>query len=167
MAKPNQVQDSAVEAILASVRQMMAAEDRGPLAAVAGIASPASSAPDAGLVLARPRSGVDPDAGPASYAVIAAPAEVQEAGRGLAKPLLPAEPEAAVEVPVADSYVGAATTAIDRLSTSILPGGSRAVAERVEEMLRPLLRQWLDDNLPLIVERLVREEIERVSRGRF
>jgi hypothetical protein len=32
-------------------------------------------------------------------------------------------------------------------------------------MLRPMLTQWLDDNLPTLVERLVREEIERVSRG--
>jgi cell pole-organizing protein PopZ len=32
-------------------------------------------------------------------------------------------------------------------------------------MLRPLLNTWLDDNLPGLVERLVRTEIERVSRG--
>jgi cell pole-organizing protein PopZ len=32
-------------------------------------------------------------------------------------------------------------------------------------MLRPMLRAWLDDNLPTIVERLVRAEIERVARG--
>ena len=34
------------------------------------------------------------------------------------------------------------------------------------EMLRPMLKSWLDDNLPAMVERLVRAEIERVSRGR-
>jgi uncharacterized protein len=34
-----------------------------------------------------------------------------------------------------------------------------------QEMLRPMLKQWLDDNLPVIVERLVRAEIERVARG--
>ena len=27
-----------------------------------------------------------------------------------------------------------------------------------------MLKQWLDDNLPKLVERLVREEIERVVR---
>jgi hypothetical protein len=36
----------------------------------------------------------------------------------------------------------------------------------VREMLRPMLKQWLDENLPAIVERLVRAEIERVARGR-
>jgi len=33
-------------------------------------------------------------------------------------------------------------------------------------MLRPILKNWLNENLPTVVERLVREEIERVSRGR-
>ena len=33
-----------------------------------------------------------------------------------------------------------------------------------EEMLRPMLQDWLDNNLPTLVERLVREEIERVAR---
>ena len=35
-----------------------------------------------------------------------------------------------------------------------------------KEMLRPMLKSWLDDNLPGLVERIVRAEIERVSRGR-
>jgi len=34
----------------------------------------------------------------------------------------------------------------------------------VREMLRPMLKVWLDDNLPTIVERLVRGEIERAQR---
>jgi hypothetical protein len=33
-------------------------------------------------------------------------------------------------------------------------------------MLRPMLKSWLDDNLPSVVDRIVRAEIERVSRGR-
>jgi cell pole-organizing protein PopZ len=36
----------------------------------------------------------------------------------------------------------------------------------VSELLRPMLKAWLDENLPEMVERLVRAEIERVSRGR-
>ena len=39
------------------------------------------------------------------------------------------------------------------------------IEEATREMLRPLLKQWLDDNLPIMVERLVRIEIERVARG--
>lgn len=41
----------------------------------------------------------------------------------------------------------------------------RSLGEIAEDMLRPMLREWLDDNLPTLVERLVREEIERVARG--
>jgi uncharacterized protein len=36
----------------------------------------------------------------------------------------------------------------------------------VKDMMRPMLKAWLDDNLPSLVERVVRAEIERVSRGR-
>ena len=36
----------------------------------------------------------------------------------------------------------------------------------VRDMLRPMLKTWLDDNLPTLVERLVRAEIQRVARGR-
>jgi uncharacterized protein len=37
--------------------------------------------------------------------------------------------------------------------------------EMVREMLKPMLKQWLDDNLPPLVEKLIRVEIERVARG--
>ena len=43
-----------------------------------------------------------------------------------------------------------------------LGGAKRTLEEIVREMLRPLLQAWLDDHLPGIVERLVREEIARV-----
>jgi uncharacterized protein len=42
--------------------------------------------------------------------------------------------------------------------------GSRTLEEIVRETLRPLLRAWLGEHLPAIVERLVREEIQRVVR---
>jgi cell pole-organizing protein PopZ len=42
---------------------------------------------------------------------------------------------------------------------------NRSLEDLAQEMLRPMLQDWLDDNLPTLVERLVREEIERVARG--
>ena len=51
------------------------------------------------------------------------------------------------------------------LAHTVLSGTPRPVEDIVREMLRPMLRTWLDDNLPSIVERLVRAEIERVARG--
>jgi cell pole-organizing protein PopZ len=43
-----------------------------------------------------------------------------------------------------------------------LGGAERTLEDAVREMLRPMLQSWLDDHLPGIVERLVREEIARV-----
>ena len=54
----------------------------------------------------------------------------------------------------------------ENLTRQVAARGVRHVDETVEEMLRPMLRSWLDENLPSMVERLVREEIERVSRGK-
>ncbi|MGN7291399.1 DUF2497 domain-containing protein [Rhizobium sp. SAFR-030] len=41
----------------------------------------------------------------------------------------------------------------------------QSLEDMARDMLQPMLREWLDDNLPTLVERLVREEIERVARG--
>src|SRR5690606_26232631 len=51
------------------------------------------------------------------------------------------------------------------LAQALDAGPRRSFYEIAEEMLRPMLQEWLDDNLPTLVERLVREEIERVARG--
>ena len=48
----------------------------------------------------------------------------------------------------------------------MLVQNARTLEDLVREMLRPMLKAWLDDNLPNMVERMVRAEIERVSRGR-
>lgn len=52
------------------------------------------------------------------------------------------------------------------LASVMLSGSERTVDGMVEDILRPMLRDWLDTNLPPLVERLVRAEIERVARGR-
>jgi uncharacterized protein len=52
------------------------------------------------------------------------------------------------------------------LAQTVLVQNARTLEDLVREMLRPMLKTWLDDNLPGMVERLVRAEIERVSRGR-
>jgi len=55
--------------------------------------------------------------------------------------------------------------AFDDLAHAVENGPKRSFDEIAEAMLRPMLQEWLDDNLPTLVERLVREEIERVARG--
>jgi cell pole-organizing protein PopZ len=56
--------------------------------------------------------------------------------------------------------------AFNSLAHTVLVQNSRTLEDLVKEMLKPMLKTWLDDNLPNMVERLVRAEIERVSRGR-
>lgn len=60
----------------------------------------------------------------------------------------------------------AVTAAFNNLANTILSSQARTLEDLVKDMLRPMLKGWLDHNLPVMVERLVREEIERVSRGR-
>jgi len=57
-------------------------------------------------------------------------------------------------------------SAFNSLAQTVLVQNARTLEDLVKEMLRPMLKTWLDDNLPGLVERLVRAEIERVSRGR-
>lgn len=55
--------------------------------------------------------------------------------------------------------------AFGELSEAFASRSKKSFDEMAEEMLRPMLQDWLDNNLPTLVERLVREEIERVARG--
>jgi len=61
----------------------------------------------------------------------------------------------------------AVDSAFNSLAQTVLVQNARTLEDLVREMLRPMLKSWLDDNLPGMVERLVRAEIERVSRGRM
>ncbi len=56
-------------------------------------------------------------------------------------------------------------SAFEALSANLAVQGVEMARGMAREMLRPMLKAWLDENLPGIVERLVRAEIERVARG--
>jgi cell pole-organizing protein PopZ len=84
------------------------------------------------------------------------------------------EPPPALETPQAQpaqailshSTVSAVESAFNTLAHTVLSNNARTLEDLVKEMLRPMLKSWLDDNLPGLVERIVKAEIERVSRGR-
>ncbi len=87
----------------------------------------------------------------------------------------PARPPAAASPPalraaeeglLSPRTTAAVDLAFNTLAQTILVQNSRTLEDLVREMLKPMLKAWLDDNLPGLVERLVRAEIERVSRGR-
>jgi len=73
--------------------------------------------------------------------------------------------------PPAESMLSPATaaavdSAFNALAQTVLVQNAKTLEDLVKEMLRPMLQHWLDNNLPTLVERLVRQEIERVARGR-
>ncbi|MFZ0456997.1 MAG: DUF2497 domain-containing protein, partial [Rhodoplanes sp.] len=59
----------------------------------------------------------------------------------------------------------AVDAALDALAHAAAAHSPRTLEDIARELLRPMLKTWLDDNLPQLVERLVRAEIERISRG--
>lgn len=81
----------------------------------------------------------------------------------------PAPPAPAMDI--GDGLVGAvaasaAASAFGQLSRSIqMPADGRTLEDVVRELLRPLLKQWLDENLPDIVQQTVDREVERIARG--
>jgi cell pole-organizing protein PopZ len=59
----------------------------------------------------------------------------------------------------------AVSAAFNSLASTVLSENARTLEDIVKEMMRPMLREWLEQNLPSVVERVVRAEIERVARG--
>ena len=174
MTQPAKAGELSMEEILASIRRIIADDDTTKLAQpepdVSSIAA-ASLNPTAPRDV---RELTQAMTAPASQPVAppAAPipqlrttdggcdvgfADVAEKPVARGKPdemqLLSGETSAAVEA------------AFKTLAQSVLVSNARTLEDLVREMLRPMLKTWLDENLPRLVERLVRAEIERVSRG--
>jgi cell pole-organizing protein PopZ len=78
---------------------------------------------------------------------------------------LPPESVAPARPILSHSTVSAVESAFNSLANTVLSNNARTLEDLVKEMLRPMLKSWLDDNLPGLVERIVKAEIERVSRG--
>ena len=92
-------------------------------------------------------------------------------------PPRPRRPEPPVELgdePIVSANPAAASSAAfaemtqklreRRSGEMYLGNGAVTLEEIVRELLKPMLREWLDDNLPALVERLVHEEIKRIAR---
>jgi uncharacterized protein len=95
------------------------------------------------------------------------PVERRESQRRVAPGPRPVpQPQTATEEalisPATDAMVA---NAFNTLIASRFLQSNDLLGEMVRDMLRPMLKAWLDDNLPILVERLVRAEIERVARG--
>lgn len=87
--------------------------------------------------------------------------------------LAPVEPAAAVEAP-GDTIVSRraaeasrdSLAALSRLIVKPEVEGSDTLEGLVRAMLKPMLRDWLDANLPELVEAMVAKEISRITGSR-
>jgi cell pole-organizing protein PopZ len=63
------------------------------------------------------------------------------------------------------SSLSALAAAVDTHRRAVDPSiGPRTIEDLVKDVMRPMIREWLDDNLPSLVERVVGREIERMTR---
>jgi hypothetical protein len=91
-----------------------------------------------------------------------------------------AQTEAAPDSLVAPEAVVTSSAAFGKLAEAIskpepappappspaLPAAGRTLEDLTRDLLRPLLKQWLDENLPRIVQTSVDAEVDRIARGR-
>lgn len=133
-------QDPSMEEILASIKRVIREDGRVPV-------QPRQVAPR------------DPQARRAAKAD-AVPVVADEDVLELDQPVEAAEPLVSADAATASRASLAALSAV-RPSASAADGG--ALEAVVREMLRPMLKDWLDQNLPQIVEELVTREIARIT----
>ena len=165
-----------MEEILASIRRIIS-EDEAPAAPepfeapVAEAAPPPPPRPEPEDVLELTERVPEP-AAPSAFEthgdldVMPAPPAAPEPAPAPAAYHEPA-PVAANEALLSAGPAEAATAAFGQLSRNLLmPADGRTLEDVVRELLRPLLKQWLDENLPGIVQQAVTAEVERVSRQR-
>jgi cell pole-organizing protein PopZ len=96
-----------------------------------------------------------------------APSQPEPQSRAAEPPRQPPPQAGPVDRMLMSAHTSAAVdSAFNALAQTVLVQNARTLEDLVREMLRPLLKSWLDDNLPGMVERIVKAEIERVSRGR-
>jgi cell pole-organizing protein PopZ len=167
-----------MEEILASIRRIIADDEAKPAKAPDPVAATAPT--PVAAVVEKPAPRPAPAAAPSSFRTIDGQSDdVFSDPPPESAPSTPPEPTVRVVeearkqfVSMPDRALLSATTAnavdnaFNSLAHTVLGNNARTLEDLVKEMLRPMLKSWLDDNLPGLVDRIVRAEIERVSRGR-
>ncbi|MFE0753702.1 DUF2497 domain-containing protein [Inquilinus sp. NPDC058860] len=150
MSETRAQQEPSMEEILASIRRMIAEDDPAR-----GRAAPADSAP------AQPM----PSASPADDDVLELTEALDEPRPAAPPPAAAAEDDAVVS----PASASAALAALARLNAAAPPPAaahkSQTVDDLVRELLRPMLKEWLDANLPRLVEQAVEREVSRIASG--
>ena len=170
LRRAQRAHEPSMEEILASIRSIIA-DDREPAAArPAAKPEPAPSGPQIVYSKAEPAPAravePPPPPEPSTPKVVWSQPQPQAA-----TPVAPvkAEPAPAVEPEetplLSDQADQAVSAAFEALSTSLALQSAELAENAAREILRPMLKAWLDENLPAMVEKLVRAEIQRVARG--
>lgn len=181
-------QEPTMEEILASIRRIIS-EDDAPTDSVAVEAAPDEAEDDVSPALMDTPPSMEADApadedvldltdryeAPAAAAESIGDLDVVESEPAPAAAPAPARKKAASAKPDYDNLVGesaaaSAASAFAGLAASLkpedvepsIPGPS--IEDVVRALLRPMLKHWLDANLPGIVETEVRKEVERIAR---
>ena len=95
------------------------------------------------------------------------PRPVAQARAPEPRPQAAPRPQPTSERPLLSADSNASVSqAFSALTHTVLSENARTLEDLVGDMLQPMLREWLDANLPNIVERQVRQEIERIARKR-
>ncbi len=126
-------------------------------------------------ILASIRRIISDDPAPSSEADD--PPAVEAAEKALHDQPMPETPPSTDEPLVSDAAASASASAFDALAASAqtaaaartvvpLPAPGRTLEDLTADLLRPLLKTWLDENLPDIVRDRVDEEVRRIARSR-
>lgn len=168
MTQSAKAQETSMDEILASIRRMIAHDDPAKSAPLAG----GPAIPDAGASGAtapsQPSARADASTDGRLSASTATGSLRNEAARAwprtqTAEPRPAQTEQTQMSSPATAAAVDAALEALVQAAAANNP---RTLEDVARDLLRPMLKTWLDDNLPQLVDRLVRAEVERLSRGR-
>jgi cell pole-organizing protein PopZ len=171
MANPGTAHEPSMEEILASIRQIISEDGEGNAVARPETRSVTRAEPEQderGEPDEIPESdnGLQPP-GASAYGEPMRPQSMEAAqGSAPSRAVAHASHEDEDRHLLSGDSDTAVSGAFSALAHTILAQNARTLEDLVTEMLKPMLKGWLDDNLPGLVERLVQEEIQRVSRGR-
>ena len=164
LVQVHKTMEPSMEEILASIRSLIAEDSEQPAGGAAPpvelVAVALEEAPMAQEVGAQ--APVEPEAAVPRVVWTRPTALLRPIAQPEPQPRIAPEPEALMSAETDD----AATSSFAALNAALELQSSDLAERMVGELLRPMLKTWLDENLPSIVEKLVRAEIQRVARGR-
>ena len=155
--------EASMDDILASIRAIIA-DDKANPSKLAPTAQPQVISSACGqaksVEAAAPVPAKPPAPAPAPTVVWSRPGDAPEA-----EAVRAAAPMAEEAPLLSEESDRAITASFQSLAVSLAMPGAERLEEMARETLRPMVKAWLDENLPSLVERLVKAEIQRVARG--